>query len=158
MHSRIFQVSREPIDKEDYIDESNYYDHWFTNLIADCVNGDTDRGDDVKWLKECYEKSGLSFGKDSGGEYFIIDDKAKYFKPKFEEFCKALDELKKITLEDFSSNKCNMPVYLLKGAHNDKFGFYIDSDETSLRTLDEFVRYADIGIKYYIGVTIDYHW
>lgn len=34
MHSRIFQVSMEPIKETDYICEADYYDHWFTNKIG----------------------------------------------------------------------------------------------------------------------------
>ena len=75
MHSRIYQISTNPIHKDDYIDESNYYDHWFTNSVADYVNGDTNRADDIKRLKSCYDNSGLLFGVDNDGEYFIVEDK-----------------------------------------------------------------------------------
>ena len=48
MHSRIFQVSMEPIEKDDYILERDYWDHWFTREIADYVNGSTNRNDDIR--------------------------------------------------------------------------------------------------------------
>ena len=48
MHSRIFQVSEKPIDKADYIGESDYWDHWFTNSVADYVSEDCYRDEDLK--------------------------------------------------------------------------------------------------------------
>ena len=67
MHSRIYQISKTPIDRDDYIEESNYYDHWFTSSIADYVSGDTNRDDDIEWLQNCYVNKGLSFGQDKNG-------------------------------------------------------------------------------------------
>lgn len=157
MHSRIFQISKKPIDKSDYIEESNYYDHWFTNQIADYVNGCTNREGDIDWLKSCYNNQGLSFGADDNGEYFIIKDKNEYFAPKFESFQKNLQELSVATLEDFVSYKSSPQMYNLEESYDDKYGFYVDSEDTFLVSFDEFVRCSEVGIKYYIGATIDYH-
>ena len=157
MHSRIFQISKEPIDKDDYIEESYYYDQWFIGSIADYVNGVTHRDDDIQWLKDCYEERGLSFGADDGGEYFIIVDKNKYFEPKFEVFKTQLGELLNATLEDFASVKLDMNVQRLRMAYEEKYGFYIDGDGWGTCTFDDFVRCGQNGMKYYIGATIDYH-
>lgn len=157
MHSRIYQISKTPIPKCDYIEEDNYYDHWFTNEIADYVSGGTDRGDDIQWLKECYEEKGMSFGIDDNGEYFIIEDKTKYFEVNFELFQKALKELSEATFDDFISGKSGTSLYRLRESYNDKFGFYVDSENCGLETLDEFIRHTDVGVKHYIGATIDYH-
>lgn len=158
MHSRIYQISKTPIDKCDYIEEDNYYDHWFTNSIADYVNGSTDRDDDIKWLKDCYEKKGLLFGEDENGEYLIVEDKSKYFAVNFEAFQKALKELSESTFDDFMSGECGIALYRLKEAYNDKFGFYVECESCGCETFDGFMRYAEVGVKYYIGATIDYHY
>ena len=157
MHSRIYQISKEPIDKCDYIEEDRYYDHWFNGSIADYVNGSTDRNDDIKWLKDCYEERGISFGVDDNGEYLIIEDKIQYFAPKFETFQKALKELTTMTLDDFVTGKSGYPLYSLKNAFNEKFGFYVDGNDIGMESFDGFVRFASTGVKYYIGATIDYH-
>lgn len=158
MHSRIYQISKEPIDRDNYITEDRYYDHWFTHSIADYVTDNTDRDDDIKWLKDCYEEKGFSFGIDDKGEYFIIEDKSKYFAINFEAFQKALEELIKSTLDDFMSGKCGTSLYYLKNSYNDKFGFYVECEDCGCETFDGFMRYATIGAKYYIGATIDYHY
>lgn len=157
MHSRIYQISTNPIHKDDYIDESNYYDHWFTNSVADYVNGDTNRADDIKRLKSCYDNSGLSFGVDNDGEYFIVEDKTKYFANKLEIFQAILKELSSITLDDFISDKCGVQMYRLKEAYEDKYGFYVDNEGWGMTSLDACIRYTENGTKYYIGATIDYH-
>lgn len=157
MHSRIYQISKNPIDKVDYIEESHYWDHWFTGSIADYVNGDTDREDDIKWLKDCYDNEGLSFGVDDDGEYFIIEDKSQYFTKRFETFQKTLKELSEITLDDFVSSRSSMQMYTLKSVYDDKFGFYVDGDDTGMETFDECIRSNSNGTKFYIGATIDYH-
>lgn len=157
MHSRIYQTSTTPIDRDDYIDEGHYYDHWFTNSVADYVNGDTNRDDDIEWLQNCYGDKGLSFGRDDNGEYFIVEDKTKYFESNFVKFQNELKELSKKTLEDFMIGERNMLFYRIKELYNDEFGFYVQDDFCGCSTFDSFMRYATVGTKYYIGATIDYH-
>ena len=152
MHSRIFQVSMEPIQKEDYITEGFYWDHWFTNEIADYINGDTDRDNDIEWLKDCSEA--LIFGEDDGGEYFIVKDKEKYFEIKYKRFMEVLNKIKNYTLADFAQGFFEM--WSLKEAYEDKFGFYVNADGETMN-LDSFIRGCATGEKYYIGATIDYH-
>lgn len=159
MHSRIYQISETPINREDYIEEDKYYDHWFTSSVADYVNGDTNRDDDIEWLQNCYGNKGLSFGRDDNGKYFVIEDKSKYFEAGFEEFKKALQELSENTLDDFISGKGDMSLFRLKNSYDDEFGFYVDDggEYYGLTTFDRFMRGANTGTKYYIGATIDYH-
>ena len=152
MHSRIFQVSLDPIAKADYITESNYWDHWFTREIADYVNENTNRSDDIEWVKSCC--NGFVFDKDDRGEYFIVEDKEAYFKKKFESFTQTIDKIKNYTLQDFTKGFFEM--WRLKSAYEDIFGFYVDADG-ELMNLDRFVRLCATNVKYYIGSTIDYH-
>ena len=153
MHSRIFQVSMNPIPEEDYIGESFYYDHWFTNEIADYVNGDTDRDSDIEWLKGY--SGAFEFGEDVGGEYFIIENKEEYFKPRFDRFLEVFNKIKDYTLEDFIKG-FGLDMYQLEDAYEDKFGFYVNIHGDTLN-LDDFMRGTKSGEKYYIGATIDYH-
>ena len=152
MHSRIFQASFDPIDKSDYIEESNYWDHWFTNSVADYVNGDCNRNEDIEWFKNCVK--GFEFGTDDNGEYFIVKNREEYFKSAFERFKSILDKIKDCTIKDFSEGI--FEVWQLKNEYEEKYGFYIDVDG-ELMSLDSFVRLCATEEKYYIGATIDYH-
>lgn len=158
MHSRIYQIDTNSIHEDDYIEESRYYDHWFTNSIADYVDENTDREGDIEWLKECFDNEGLSFGTDDGGEYFIIEDKAKYFAGRFETFQEILKKLSNLTLDDFASDISGIQIHALKATYEDEFGFYVDDNARDMKTFDECVRSSSNGVKYYIGATIDYHY
>lgn len=152
MHSRIFQVSLNPIPEYEYFSEFDYYDHWFTNEIADYVDENTDREDDINWLKTY--ANALIFDSDDNGEYFIVTSKEEYFKEKFAAFHKFLDIVKGYTLQEFAAGIYEM--WGLKDAYEDKFGFYVDADG-ELMNLDSFIRRCVTNEKYYIGGTIDYH-
>ncbi len=155
MHSRIFQLSKSPIDKDDYITESHYYDHWFLSM-ADYVNDDTDRDEDVEWLSSCMSKRGVCFGEDDNGKYLIIVDKVKYFENKVIEIQQAALKLSTATAAQIATSELDMVVFNLKEAYEEKYGFYADVDDY-LQGFDEFVRSSANGDKYYIGATIDYH-
>lgn len=152
MHSRIFQVSDAPFEREDYITECDYYDHWFTREIADYVNDDCNREDDIAWLKESVK--GFEFGKDDSGEYFIVTDKVKYFEEAFYRFKDAIDKIKDCTIDEFVNGIYGM--WDLKDSYDDKYGFYIDNDG-DMESLDGFIRGCFADKKYYIGGTVDYH-
>lgn len=152
MHSRIFQVSMEPILKTYYINESNYYDHWFTREIADYISDSTNRAEDIDWLAS-YGK-GIVVSADEDGEFLIVTDREKYFKNAFEDFKEAIDEIKNCTITEFSKGLHNM--WKITSAYEDKYGFYVDADG-ELITLDRFVRTCALNAKYYIGATVDYH-
>ena len=153
MHSRIFQVSMEPIAKYNYIEENDFYDHWFTNEIADYVSDSCDRDHDIDWFKVA--TAGCEFGEDENGKYFIVKNKARYFADKFDKFKNAAEQLSVATIDEFVDGLSHA-MYKLIQAYEDKYGFYIDADG-ELMTRDEFIRGCATDEKYYFGNTIDYH-
>lgn len=154
MHSRIFQVSTEPIDKSDYITESSFWGHWFIGSIADYISENCYRDEDLKWFEDCSEQKGIEFGVDENGEYFIVLNKQKYFENSFHKFMTTIDKIKNYTIDDFVNGFNEM--WHLKNAYEDKYGFYIDADG-ELMTFDNFIRDCAMEEKFYIGGTIDYH-
>lgn len=154
MHSRIFQISKKPVFIEDYIEESNYWDHWFLNSVADYVSEHCDRNDDIQWLKDCYASKGIEFGADDNGEYFIVKNKQAYFKNSFDKFMETIDKIKDYTIDDFAKGFFEM--WLLKDAYEEKYGFYVDLD-SELLSFDSFIRCCNTEEKFYIGGTLDYH-
>lgn len=156
MHSRIFQISSNPIAKEDYIRESDFFDHWFTTERADYVNEDTDRDSDIDWLKSA--TSGLEFGVDEGGEYFVLKNKSEFFEKTYTRFTETIDELTSLSMQDFSTTKIDHLMWELKNAWNNEYGFYVAYESTwDIDTLYAYMRYCNEGDKFYIGATIDYH-
>lgn len=153
MHSRIFQVSMTPIEKTDYINESNYYDHWFTRTIADYVSDSTNRAEDINWLSSC---NGIVVSDDENEESLIVINREEYFKNQFNAFKEAIEIIKDFTITEFA-NGSSYDIWKVNNAYEDKYGFYVDEDG-ELVTLDEFIRTCALNTKYYIGGTVDYHY
>lgn len=143
-----------PIENTDYIDESNYYDHWFTNSIADYVSDSTNRVEDINWLESCTK--GIIVSSDEDGEFLIVTNREKYFKNAFEDFKEAIEIIKDFTITEFA-NGSSYDIWKVSNAYEDKYGFYVDADG-KLITLDNFVRMCALNEKYYIGATLDYHY
>ena len=59
MHSRIIELSKDPILKNERMCESSVPD-WFYHSIADYTDADTDRDHDIKWLFLFSQKRPLS--------------------------------------------------------------------------------------------------
>lgn len=152
MHSRIFQLSKEPITKEHYIDSYEFDEHWFTNQVADYVAG-CDREDAIDWLKSCVK--GCEVNTDANGVYILVLNKEEYFTSAYEKFKKTLEKLKVCTLEQFASNALEFDIWRIQNSYSEKHGFYVYSDE--LVSFDHFIRFAELNQKYYIGNALDYH-
>lgn len=158
MHSKIFQISRKPIDREDYLSESRYY-NGFVGEIADYVNGalsDNDIKANKKWLLD-ETLAGAIVKHDENS--FTISDKTKYFEKKYKDFIDAVTEAQAMTLEDFASAKCDILAYRIKADYEDRFSIYVDDSNEyyGLITLDYFMRAIRPGDRFYLGAVIDYH-
>ena len=97
MHSRIFQISKNPIDEDDYIDADYYCDEgWFVNAIADYVADVDDRDAELdEWLSR-FNGRGLEY--DSEKKTLTIIDRERRFAGKYAEFRWMLEKLADATL------------------------------------------------------------
>lgn len=152
MHSRIFQISTEPISKDKWITEMDFYeDNSFLGAIADYVDDDTNREEDIQWLLSGFENMPVEYDEEESSIIFLEGFKETYFKERFKQFKKAVNNM---TLEDFLDS---YEVHKIESLLKDRFGFYVHEDNWTM-PLDEFVRRLLIeGQKYYFGSTIDYH-
>ena len=161
MHSRIFQLERSKGDIDDYTIEE--YDfacdckhEWFIGQVADYVDEDTDRNDDIEWFLGCMEECNRFFtinrtGTEVESITFLPNFKRMYFFERFNKLQQTVDEM---NLDDFIDS---IAVYRLEQLVEKKFGFYICCED-NLQTMDDFVRnLPNTEITYYFGTTIDYH-
>lgn len=157
MHSRIFQISKKPV--ENRISEDRYYDG-FVGRIADYVDElDTDgQLESIRWLAET---PGIHVKNVEGMATITIVDKKAYFAAKLMEFQNALKRLEKISLEDFIANSgaLDYGAWQMSEAYEDTFGFYVDDydEQFGIISFDKFMRKADESNVWYIGAVIDYH-
>lgn|SRR5699024_7753412 len=154
MHSRIYQISKEPIVKDDYVSEDLFYDEIF-NHVADYVTEETNREDDINWLVGSLSDLPYTFNQDEKSIVFHPGFKEAYFESDFIKF-KSLTA--NMTLDSFSNNNIDgMNLYRIIKCINDKFGFYTIDDDNMVQTMDEFIRDIEENTKYFIGGTLDYH-
>nr|DAW90215.1 MAG TPA: hypothetical protein [Bacteriophage sp.] len=163
MHSKIFQIESFPVEENYRITEDNYIgDHWFVYSIADYVAEDESREHSLEWLKDtlsCAEPF-IEFFSDIDGCGFILLDgfHAAYFKREYEGFINALTSLTvTVSPEAFAMGNLEPKMFALNTAYDDRYGFYVDCDDTGLVTLNQFLRQAKPEIRYYFGGTVDYH-
>ena len=156
MHSRIFQVSKKRITKDNRIEEWRYEDN-FVGRVDDYVVKTEDTDNDLKWLTTC--KKGIKVTKKSRVITLEIVSKEEYFEQSFEEFKELIKKFNDYTLSDFIDSKNWFDFYQLKDSYDDKHAFYIDDNDEyfGIATLDEFMRNVENGDIYYIGNTFDYH-
>ena len=157
MHSRIFQVSKKRITKDNRIEEWRYEDD-FVGRIADYVVKTEDTDNDLKWLTTC--KKGIKVNKKSRVITLEIVSKEEYFEQSFEEFKGFIKKFNDYTLSDFIDSRNWFDFYQLKDSYDDKHAFYIDDNDEyfGIATLDEFMRNVEDGDIYYIGNIFDYHY
>lgn len=159
MHSRIFQISTERVEKENYLNEDtlqqgdgSFYDY--------CANiGDEERKQDIADLVE--------YALPKGMFELTSDDTIRYnggIEQWKEEFVANIHKkAEAITTENMQEY---MPIYNLKEALqnplNTGYHFYLDGDgcqtfaEPSFAFM-EFVCTLEPGTTLYIGGVIDYH-
>ena len=155
MHSRIFQIGKEPMTKEEYINSSSIPE-WFTYSIADYIDDDCDRKSDIDWLIATL--GGIA--SVDGDKLIFHHGAGRYFSGKYKAFVKAAEQLVKTSFDDFLSGYAvGTVLFNLKEAYDDRYGFYIyNSDDDSFGTLDDFMRGIKDGDTYYVGGVVDYHY
>ena len=160
MHSRIFQLSTERIDKDEYLCSSHYesYEDIFIGAVADYVADSEDREEDIKWIGDSYKDIKVSHNHvDDTMFTFKKGFAKKYFKDRYKEF---KDISSKMTFEDFAgiTDTTGMSVYRVKQCMENTWGFYIYSSDFGTISLDRFIReHMEEGKPYFVGGTVDYH-
>ena len=162
MHSRIYELSKEPIPADDRFDEYSVPE-WFCVDIADYVDciDERQRAGELEWLAS---RIGTSCKMDPDSETltFASEVKESFFKARYDAFKELAAQLAATPFEEFigkaADDKLGMNMYRFKQSYDDKFGFYVyDKDTSELVTLDSWVRTIDTSCSYYVGGIIDYH-
>ncbi len=157
MHSTIFQISRERIDKQDYIKESKYYENSIGRITDYAAIRPGEREAEIEYLRRNLE--GIA---EFDGDSFCMLNKKVYFLEKYSCFKKELRSLSAVTIDDFISayaGQTSSGIWKLRQVYENQYGAYVDDNygELGLITFDEFMRTVDNGDKFYIGAVLDYH-
>ncbi len=161
MHSNIYEVSRQPIPESGYMTVDDL-PMWFFSEIADYASeiAAERRSREIDWLNDGFyglcTKNGdeLVFNPGILGTFFLR---------KHSSFIESAAKLAGATYEAFiggsGSDALAYTMFELRDAYDDRFGFYIlDRDDGELKTLDSWLRSANLTRPWYVGGIIDYHW
>ena len=167
MHSRIFQISDSPISKSDYMTVGTIInEEWFMNTTADYVQN-TDREDSIDWFANNYQPMECFIWEEDRNHFRLTHDfKTKFFRPHFENLCRAVQQLqallenKEVAFKDFVlGGDLHHKIWEIKNITDPFGGFYVFYEpELELMAIDVFMRHhAECGKRYYFGNVLDYH-
>lgn len=153
MHSRIFEISSEEIE----VDEYRIFDHEDADELLIGVDyvmdSKKDRIEDINWLFDhLLQYDGVRVEED----FFVLDEtfKKSYFTGRFEELKRRANDL---TIEQFiDEDWMDMETYYISKAIENEFGIRVYSEYWGHVSLDFFLRRAKVDHKYYIGGIGDY--
>ena len=152
----MFEVSND-IRNVGNLSEDDLYDHLgelSTDYVQDCSEEDSLR--DIFNLMIRLRDNGAETSEENGVPYVIFsqESKRKWFSKKFAQFTVLANRL---NLDIFSGAAENTWSILaeLNSKIDDKYGDQIySSDDFTFGSLDDFVRYAEVDIKYYFGPNV----
>lgn len=160
MHSNIYQISSQPISKEDYANPSRYYENSddFADYIGDEVP-DEERDDYIGWFADSVKDVFTAVG--DGVLAYKGKEALQAFKQKW------ADRIKEVANELTTDNMFAMQLYrigkIAEKTHLEIFS-RVDIDgwcSGGAFPFGELFEYADSQLKegdsIYIGAIIDYH-
>lgn len=161
MHSKIFQISNAPIDKDDYSSPECYYDNSeFADYIGEPVKGET-REDCIKYLAESISDL-FSYDKEAGAFVYKGKDALHEFKRKWLEAIREITD--KLTADNLMEehNVYRLRRLTLQTHLDSSFRFDINEWNGWAGPMEDLVEYAGYQLKegdrIYVGAVIDYHY
>jgi len=150
MHSRLYQLTKEPVHKDEWLTEEDLYDTSFIGEIADYVSTqpEAEREEDIEWFLQGEEGA---FVREGDKITLLPGAKHVYFAKRYNEFKKKAADF---TLDNFCSD---YKVGELRNTLRDTLSFYVYTDEGGWKPLDTFIRESAEGDVFYIGGILDYH-
>lgn len=158
MNNIIYQITTSPIKSDEYLSENDFCEHWFVGSIADYVNDNEYRDDEIKCLRESFVKNQVAVFNEDDSFTILPEGKENYFETAFKKCMETIKTASLMTLGEFvDKEKSFMLIFDIKNNYCNKFNDYVSSNEFDTIPLDEFIRQAVPGTQYYIGGILSYH-
>ncbi len=158
MHNYIYELLPAPVPAIEWTKAWEYHEHPDSFPLADTVEDAKDRDKVIAnfgaWLRE-HELGELN------DETFTIDARTadRYFTGRFAAFRKAVTALQKLNEAQFihDHNQVQGLISQLSETFTTKYSDYVLWNEgLSPTPMEEFLRKAESGVRYYIGAVLDY--
>lgn len=156
MHSKIFQLSKEPIEKDELMTESyflstdcDYTGGGFVGTVADYVSAISEKAQkqEITEFVKAF-KNGIEYHEE--GNYFVVVDKKEIFKEDFHDFSTTMEGF---SIKEFVNKSWANRV---KDIISPTFSWYVYTD-LCWEPYTDFFRTVKTGEKYYFGSVLDYH-
>lgn len=154
MHSEIFQISKEPINKpmtdtEFLATDCDYTGGGFVGIVADYVS-DMNEKEQLNCIKNFVSvyKNGIDYNAEE--KSFVIVDKKELFKEDFHKFSNVMEGF------DMKTFMNNTWADKIQDILSPRFGWYVYT-EGMWEPGKEFLRSVKNKEKYYFGSVLDYH-
>ena len=156
--SYIYELLQAPVPPDEWASEYDFSENPGAFPIADWINAVQDRENVIArfgaWLEE--NRLGILVG-----EAFIIDTEAvdRHFEDRFAAFQKAVSALQVLNETQFIHDHDWVAALIdnLGQAFTQKYGDYVLwGDDMTPTPMDEFLRKARPGVRYYIGAVLKY--
>lgn len=159
MHGYIYQIIEEPAQECDWASYETATDCLNLLPVADSVDPVENRGKAIQQFGAWLEQNQLGMLLDT---FFIMDKTAadRYFEGRFKAFHKVAAALHTLTEERYIHEQAPIQGLIdeLRRTFCDPFRDYmLLGDSVEPITMDEFIRTAEPGVRYYIGGVLDYH-
>lgn len=154
----IYQVSRVPVDPDDYIGFCSIPEAFFATN-AEYIVEDTDRGIAIKELLDSL--SDIVIPSVDGQSFtFKAHAKQTYFQKRHSAFVAKATELADVSIDAFVGQTpypIETAMYELNRAYCDKFGSYVIIDD-EMTPFDHWIRNDSLKGTYYLGGVLEYHY
>jgi hypothetical protein len=156
MHSRIYEISAEPIAEDGRMSLDDCLVPGFIHCIIDDVIDITSRKDELDVLKDSLHRFGIKVDDKNETLTILPGGKEIYFRRQYTDFRITLEKALSASLSDFS-NGIGLTAFNLRNTYEDEYGYYVWFNGESLITFDEFVRCSRESEIFHIGGIFDYH-
>lgn len=158
MYNYVYELHRKPLPPNEWATGRDFSDHPDIFPSAQWIGSAEDRDHVIARFGSWLEKSRL--GK-LDGEAFIVDMEAAdhYFEGRFSAFQKAVAALQALNEMQFVHEHDMVQGLIddLCETFTQKYGDYVLEDHGAAPVpLDEFIRKAQPGVRYYIGAVLNY--
>lgn len=159
MHSYVFQITENQLDKTAWVTGEYLYEHPDFLPIADTVDDFERRDDAIQGFSSWLERYKLGTMFDDS---FVLAPEAAevHFERRFAAFQKAVKALQEVNEEQFHhehglvQSRIDRLRQIFTNEHDP---YVLLAGRVMAAPLDEFMRNAKTGVPYYIGGVLDFH-
>ena len=153
MYANIYQISDSILSQEKWIKSDDFYKSNFVGTVADKVEDESNPEESIRTLNEHLNKLYLGTVEDNAIIISASIDRSPYFVKKYKSFRKTANALSRLYYSDYLCNidKVKDMISEMQQQFCEVLDDYVCFDSEYLMPMDEFLRTAIAGKRYFIN-------